>query len=121
VGRRGRAAGITNAAVRAARAAVRETDERGSKLASAVYAAFVTERELPPSGLPLEVAVLVGLAADSIAGDVARQRGLPTDEETVAAVALYLEASFRGTALAFDREHFERWRAEMRDAAAGGV
>lgn len=117
MGSRARRSGITNAALRAARAAARERDEEAAAIAQRVYNAAV---ELKTSGydpLPLPVLAPLIVAAETAAPGSLRLAELPVTEADAREVAAYLVAGFREMAVMLDPKHFEAWRAAADEAS----
>lgn len=111
MGRRSRAAGVTNAAVRAARRAWQAQDDEAAALAQRVYNIV---REAEHSGEageihPLLWAPLV-VAAEMGAQVIVRANRL--DAELADDVAAYLVAGLLAGVQGFDFEHFEAWRKQ---------
>lgn len=112
MGRRARGQGITNAALRVARAAAMERDEQCADIARNVYN---VARELKlirdVDALPLRVSAPLQAAAEQVAIGTAKMAGLDyRDEAVVLDVAAYLIAGFREMAVVFNVEHFNEWR-----------
>lgn len=112
MGRRARGQGITNAALRVARAAAMERDEECADIARHVYN---VARELKVirdvDALPLRVSAPLQAASEQVAIGTAKLAGLDyRDEAVVLDVAAYLIAGFREMAVVFNVEHFNEWR-----------
>lgn len=110
MGRRARGAGITNALVRAARAAEMVRDEDAAAVAQRVYHAAVELKGDVPEVLPMPVMAPLVVAAETVAPGACRLAGLPVTEEMAREVAAYLVAGFREMAVMLDPKHFEEWR-----------
>lgn len=121
MGRRARSKGITNAALRAARAAFVETDDDLADIAKRVYhAGHELKTDGEPEPLPLPVMAPLTVAAEGISVGVIRlanRAELPVTEENAREVAAYLIAGFREMAVMFDFDHFRKWQ-QATDAAA---
>lgn len=121
MGSRARRSGITNAALRAARAAARERDEEAAAIAQRVYETAVSLKdERAPEPLPLAALAPLLVAAETVAPAVCKLAGLPVLDEMAHEVAAYLVSGFREMAVMLDPEHFEAWRERSDEMAAGG-
>ena len=122
MGKRARAAGLANAALRAAQAARRVQDEEAHQISSEVYATCTTVRadlaDEPGSVLnryPMWMLGPLQYVSGGAAVVVAPKQRLP--EERVAAYFFaLLMANVEAMVGSFDREHFDRWT----QANAGG-
>lgn len=123
MGRRARQGGISNAAVRAARAAFLQHDDDAAAVAQRVYNAVAAARDTGEAG---EISPLlhgpVVVVAEQCALVVVRSSGLPETEEMVGDVAAYFYASIMAGVQLFDFAHFEEWRrrTDGDEEAAGG-
>jgi hypothetical protein len=115
VGQRGRKRGVTNAALRAARAAAQQTDQRCADIAQHVYAVARELKDDPEAeAMPLEVLAPAVAAAERAAYGAAAVGGLDnSDQRVLQDVASYLVFGFREIAAGFDVEHFEAWRKHV--------
>lgn len=117
MGKRGRAAGITNAALRAAARRVAQEDEHAAAVAQRVYNAI---EEATRTGEAGDVSPLLwgplAVAGEMMAKVVVRAHGLPADEDTLVDVAAYFVAGFLSGGHGFDRAHFEDWQQRFRAA-----
>lgn len=116
MGRRARAAGVSNASVRAARRAWREQDDEAAALAQRVYNVVREAERTGEAGEihPLLWAPLV-VATEMGAQVVVHANRL--DPELTDDVAAYLVAGLLSGVQLFDFEHFEAWRKQA-DAVA---
>lgn len=109
MGKRARRSGISNAAVRVARAAFMAADDEAAAVAQRVYNAT---HEAKTSGECGDVSPLlwgpVVVAAEMAAAVVVRMDGLKADDAED--VAAYFVAMQLAAAQFFDFAHFERWR-----------
>lgn len=108
MGKRGRAAGITGAALRAAQRVISEEDERASAIAQFVYEESVRWRA--SDGHPYLAPVAV--SAKLLAPAVAEAAGVPASEENLADVASFLVARFWEEALSVSPEEVRQFVAE---------
>jgi hypothetical protein len=118
MGKRARKGGVTNAAVRAARAAWQQQDDGAAAVAQRVYNAVHEAKTTGEAGdvSPLLWGPLV-VAAEMAAAVVVKANGLPDTEEQRIEVAAYFTAGFLSGAHGFDFAHFERWRQRTADGA----
>lgn len=121
MGRRARGKGVTNAAVRAARAALREQDEELAAIAQRVYnAGSELKHDGEPEPLPLPVMAPLVVAAETVAPATLRLAGLAATDAMALDVAAYLVEGFREMAVMLDADHFREWQ-ERKTAALAGV
>lgn len=108
MGKRARAAGVTNAALRAARAAWREQDDEAARIAQSVYNAIAEAERTGEAGdvHPLLWGSLV-ITADLMAQVAVRSERLAAERREE--VAAYFAAAMLAGVQVFDREHFEAW------------
>lgn len=119
MGQRARKKGITNAAVRAARAAWREQDDELADIAQAVYnAGHELKHDGEAEPLPLSVMAPLVVAAETVAPATCRLGGLPVEEAMALEVAAYLVEGFREMAVMFDVDHFRKWQQRKEEAVA---
>lgn len=120
MGRRARAKGISNKAVRVARAAFEERDEECAAIAQRVYhVAHELKTDDAPEPLPLSVLAPVLMAAEEAAPGACKLAGLPVTEENARRVAAYLVAGFREMAVQLDPAHLRHWE-ELAERVARG-
>jgi hypothetical protein len=111
MGQRARRRGVTNAAVRAARAAFFEKDDELAQVAQRVYnAGHELKHDGEPEPLPLPVMAPLVVAAEAVAPGACRVAQIEPTEENVREVAAYLVAGFREMAVMLDPEHLRRWQ-----------
>lgn len=119
MGKRARAAGVTNALLRAARAAEMVRDDEAAAVAQRVYhAAVELKGDGVPDPLPMPVMAPLVVAAETIAPGACKLAGLPVTEEMSREVAAYLVTGFREMAVMLDPQHFAEWRQRADDAAS---
>lgn len=117
MGSRARRRGISNAVLRAARAASSEQDEQAAEIAQRVYnVAVELKTERAPEPLPLAVLAPLIAAAEGVAPGALRLAGREVTEKDSADVAAYLVAGFREMAIMLDPVHFESWRDRSNEA-----
>lgn len=121
MGKRARRGGITNRAVRAARAALQEQDTEAHDIANRVYLFAVHHKRDEEEPLPLKVWAPAQVAAELSAPGAAKLAGLPLDETTVLDVAAYLLAGFREMAVQLDPEHFRAWQRTQDELERGAA
>jgi hypothetical protein len=116
MGKRGRAAGVSNAMVRAARAAWQERDDDAAALAQRVYVAADEGARSGEAGAihPLLWAPVV-VGAEMAAQVVVKANRL--DPASTDEVAAYLTAGWLASVQLFDFQHFEVWRRATADDA----
>lgn len=107
-----RRGGLTYAALKVARAAAQQQDERAAQVSQRVYNAIVEAKASGESG---DVSPLLwgplAVAAEMMASVVVRANELgERDEELHVDVAAYFVAGFIAGGHGFDAEHFGDWR-----------
>lgn len=120
MGQRARKKGITNRAVRVARAALEERDAECAAIAQRVYntaAELKTDGEAEP--LPLDILAPLMAAAENAAPAACKLAGLPVTEEMAHEVAAYMVAGFREMVVMLDPAHLKHWQDVTERAARG--
>lgn len=119
MGSRARRRGVTNKALRVARAAFEEQDERAAAIAQRVYNTAADLAGDEDVSLPLDILAPLACAAELSAPGAAKMAGLDhTDEELVRDVGAYLVAGFREMVVLLKPEHFAEWRSKQDELEA---
>lgn len=115
MGKRARRAGLSNAALRRARAGSAREDREAHELAQSIY---VAARGLRTEGGDIALAPII-VVAELAAPAVAERLGLKDPgEEVLGDVAAFLVTAWLNGLVACGREDFEAWRSRVTEEEA---
>lgn len=119
MGSRSRKRGLTNAAVRALKAAGANHEAHAAKIGADIYNIACTERD-PADELPLEVRAPLSYLGLRAAPHVLGRLGMELSHENVAAVQEYLTQGWVSMFVELDADHFKGWVAQAGRVSVGG-